>query len=408
MKTILKLSVYFLSLIIIFSFTQCNKNIPKLDLAYQTEGLLVTISGSVTNTDESISKLTIDWGDSKSVELANINFSEIEEKHKYSEPSTYEIIIKAQNIDGDSTIQSFTITVDYMEATLDNIKSTMFKTTENEFLILTVNLHTYQETDQIQKFEFLSDVIAEMDIDFVAFQECAQHKSSPIVSGIIRDDNMAMIISSKLKENYNVDYNYQWDWAHYGWDVWEEGVAVLSKYQSIDTDSKYISTITASNNITSRKVIYGSYQTPKGIINFFSAHTHWRTTTTDEEQNIQINNIKLMVSEKETVNTLPSFVCGDFNVNPTSDYPWSEGYNTMVLNNIFIDTFLKIYTDANTKPALSIYNTIGGDFPGRIDYIFMKNNSHFTIEDSQIIFTKNIIGTISDHYAVITKIKFVE
>ena len=172
-----------------------------------------------------------------------------------------------------------------------------------------------------------------------------------------------------------MDYNFVWNWAHYGWDVWEEGVAILSKYPLQDSEDKYISTSTNTSNIASRKVIYGAYLIPEGKINIFSAHTHWRTSETDEEQNKQIKNVKQMVEEKEALNlVIATFVCGDFNGNPTSDYPWSEGYNTMVNNGVFVDTYLEIYPDANTKPAQSIYNTIGGTYPGRIDYIFMKNN----------------------------------
>lgn len=143
-----------------------------------------------------------------------------------------------------------------------------------------------------------------------------------------------------------------------------------------------------------------------GRINIFSAHTHWRTSETDEEQNNQINNIKSMVEEKELLSMdAITFVAGDFNVNPTSDYPWSEGYFTMMENGDYTDTFLEIYPDANNKPAQSQYNTIGGDFPGRIDYIFMKNNDRFEVVESQIIFTGDVVGRVSDHYGVLTKVR---
>jgi endonuclease/exonuclease/phosphatase family metal-dependent hydrolase len=141
-------------------------------------------------------------------------------------------------------------------------------------------------------------------------------------------------------------------------------------------------------------------------MHIFSAHTHWRTSLNDVEQNRQIDKIKAMTDEKEVIgNPVFSIVCGDFNVNPTSDFPWSEGYFRMVRDNIFQDSFLAIYPDANNKPAQAIYNTIGGDLPGRIDYIFNKVNPHLIILDSQIIFTPGIIGKVSDHSGVLTKIK---
>ncbi|NOR88589.1 MAG: hypothetical protein GQ527_13375, partial [Bacteroidales bacterium] len=96
------------------------------------------------------------------------------------------------------------------------------------------------------------------------------------------------------------------------------------------------------------------------------------------------------------------------NGNPTSDYPWSEGYNTMMENNDYWDSFFEIYPDANDKPAQSIYHTVGGDFPGRIDYIFIKKNDHIQILDSQIVFKTDVVGVVSDHYGVLTKIKYID
>jgi endonuclease/exonuclease/phosphatase family metal-dependent hydrolase len=158
----------------------------------------------------------------------------------------------------------------------------------------------------------------------------------------------------------------------------------------------------------SRKVIYASCQATGGLFNVFSAHTHWRLSLSDEEQNNQIKKIKLMVEEKDSsAIDAVSFVCGDFNGNPTSDYPWSEGYNTMMGTNDYSDTFLDIYPDANQKPAQSIYNTIGGDLPGRIDYIFMKKNPNFKVIDSQIIFKNDVVGIVSDHYGVLTKVMII-
>lgn len=394
-------------------FAGCSAQIdtnqkPVIKIIYTVEDLKVTLSGSITDADETTSKVIIDWGDSKIKEFVG-DFSNIKQSHIYSEPGIYSILITASDLHGNTTDQTLSVAVNFKEVSLDNIKESMFKTSEGEYLILTVNLNTYQQDHQSEKFNMLTEVIGRMDIDFIALQECAQHKSATITEGIIREDNMALIISNRLSEKFNAGYNFVWNWAHYGWNVWEEGVAILSKHILIDSDDRYISSNTSPYSIRSRKVIYGSYQVPEGIINIFSAHTHWRRTETDEEQNNQIGNIQFMVNEKEALTSnAVTFVCGDFNGNPTSDYPWSEGYNTMMLNNIYLDTFLEIYPDANNKPAQSIYNTVGGRFPGRIDYIFMKNNAHFRVVDSQIIFTKDVVGRISDHYGVLTKVAFIQ
>jgi maltose 6'-phosphate phosphatase len=388
--------------LLVLVFTECSKDSvsdhkPIIDISHAVDGLKVTLTGSVTDTGGDIAGLTIDWGDNNSTKLYGGIFSNLEQIHTYQEPANYDIKVSAADNRGDTTALSVPLTLDFKETSLAGIKGSMFKTSSNEFLTLTINLHTYQEAQQSEKFNLITDLIGKMTVDFIAFQECAQNKSSVISNGIIRVDNMALIISNRLKEKYSADYNFVWSWSHYGWSVWEEGVAVMSKHPLIDSDSRYVSSSSSINNIASRKVIYGLYQTPVGRINIYSAHTHWRTTVTDEEQNNQIKNIKLMVVEKEA--SIPdsiSFVCGDFNGNPTSDYPWSEGYNTMMYNNEYKDTFLEAYPDANSKPAQSIYFTIGGGTPGRIDYIFMKKNSQLNVVDSQIIFKDDVVGKVSD------------
>ena len=378
---------------------------PGLNVSLFSDGLKVTLKGSATDPDGTITGVTINWGDKNSSQLAVNEFADFDVSHLYADPATYVIRITARDNFGDSTANIVTDSADFKETSLENIKPGMFKSTANEYLILTVNLHTYQETRQNEKLNMITDVIGKMDVDFIAFQECAQNKNALITGGIIREDNMALVISDRIREKYHVNYDFVWSWSHYGWNVWEEGVAVLSRHPVIQSAERYISSSTGTVSITSRKVIYASCQAPGGLFNIFSAHTHWRTSISDEEQNNQINNIKSMVAEKESsAPDVISFACGDFNGNPTSDYPWSEGYNTMMGTNDYSDTFLEIYPDANQIPAQSIYNTIGGDLPGRIDYIFMKKNTRFRVVDSQIIFTGDVVGSVSDHCGVLTRV----
>ncbi|MHA1976024.1 MAG: endonuclease/exonuclease/phosphatase family protein [Candidatus Hodarchaeales archaeon] len=295
------------------------------------------------------------------------------------------------------------------------INTTTYKMGNDELLVLTLNMHTYQEANQSAKFDLMIGAIVKLDIDIILLQECAQHHGSLNISegNPIHNDNMAFILSQKLKQEYQLEYYFVWDWAHYGWNVWEEGVAVLSKYPILDWESRYVSTYTSKNigswETVSRMAIYASVDVPWfGRVNVFSVHLSWRVTETDEEQNSQIRRLQSFVEEKENITSDPvlSFVGGDFNGDPTSDPPWSEGYETMMVNNNYVDTYLDVYSDANFKPSLRKHDTVKGDIPGRIDYIFMKENNHtYSVNASQIVFTPTVIGEVSDHYGVLSKVK---
>jgi len=402
--TKMNLILFLLSMLILpisCSKESAVKNV-EMNFTTTTNGLEVFIKWEIIAPQIQMTGIYINWGDNNTDYLTANN---VEASHYYVNPDVYDITLTAKNDEEEIISKKTSVTVDFIETSLENIKQSLFKSSDNEYLILTLNLHTYQESQQNEKFNLIVDLIGKMDVDFIAFQECAQKKTSDFATGNIRVDNMGLIIKNKIKEKYGIDYNLVWDWAHYGWDIWEEGIAILSKHPLVDTDHRYISSNISTSSITSRKAIYGSYQTKDVRINIFSVHTHWRTSLYSEEQNNQINSTKYMVNEKETDSTnITTFVCGDFNCNPTSDYPWSEGYNTMMKNNKYSDTFLEIYTDANNKPAQSIYNTVGGDYPGRIDYIFMKKNSRYNILESQIIFKSDVVGRVSDHFGVLTKV----
>lgn len=278
----------------------------------------------------------------------------------------------------------------------------------NELVVLTLNMHTYQENAQEDKFELIVPTIAELDADLIAFQECAQHRNGTLLSNGIRTDNMALIIAERLNAYYGLNYYFTWDWAHYGFTDYEEGVAVLSKHPIEESVSRYVSTSSGTSDLTSRKAVAGRVSIPgHEYVHFISAHLHWRTSETDNEQNKQIRNTKAIAAEMSTNYSAPAltFICGDFNGNPTSDFPWSEGYHTMMSNNNYIDTFLQYRPGANTVPSQSQYDTVKGDFPGRIDYVFMSTNDQYSVVASQIIFTPNVLGTVSDHYGVVTRVR---
>lgn len=291
-----------------------------------------------------------------------------------------------------------------------NILDPLKKQGEYEILVLTLNLHTYQEEDALAKLNYVADVIAYLDIDLIAFQECAQHKDSPIIKNNIRKDNMAHIISSRLKKKYKKNYTYSWDWAHYGWNVWEEGVAVVSKTPLLHQGSQYISLARTTKLIDSRKVVYMSTDIPAfGTVDLYSAHLSWRKSETDQEQNQQVQRLLAYVNmssslpseEDPLLRTAYPIICGDFNMSSTAPAPFNEGYTLMT--NEYVDTYALIHPEANIPKKSLPHKTIADR--GRIDFIFIPQNAPLEVLDSSIIFKEKGLGLVSDHQGVLTRLK---
>ena len=277
----------------------------------------------------------------------------------------------------------------------------------NEMYILTLNLNCYQQANQSAKFDTIAKLIADLDVDLVAFQECAQNKNNTIVYDAIRTGNMALVLTNRLKANHGKDYYFHWDWAHYGFSFYEEGVAVMSRYPLTDTGSTWISTNTATSSLVSRKAVAGKTTLPDlGItVDFISTHLHWRTSYSDTEQNRQVSNVRAFATSRLAGSDL-TIVCGDYNSQPTETDPvWGQGYTTMRAGGEYIDTFLAMNPLANNLPEDSAYDTVKGEYPGRIDYIFMRTNAAFEVVFSKIIFTPTLVGTVTDHYGVLTRIR---
>ncbi len=373
---------------------------PYVDFLISSNYYSVNIKG-VAQDDDGINYVVIDWGDNNYDTVRNADFSAFYLSHEYAKYGVYNIRAVAYDSYGDTSQTTKTIV---LEDILQNVKPDIYKTGNNELLVLTINLHTYQEDEQDMKFNLLVETIARLDIDIVLMQECAQHRNSPVVYGNIRENNMALIIQHKLKEKYGLDYHFTWDWAHYGWSVYEEGVAVLTKYPVAYSGSRVISTTNDVNAITTRKAVFAGVNTPWALLDVFSAHLHWKQYSSDPEPKNQVSRLKTYASEMaDSLQAFTTIIGGDFNVSASSIYPWNDPYLKMIEGNLYKDAFLEVYPDANTNNP--VYFTIGGIQPGRIDYIFHKNDSRLQPIDGQIIFTDDVIGKISDHAGVLIKFK---
>lgn len=251
--------------------------------------------------------------------------------------------------------------------------------------VLILNLHCYQEENQDEKFTLIADVINELDIDIICFQEVAEYWRDGEGDW---ESNSAKLINDRLKKRFNLHT----DWSHLGFDKYKEGVAILSKYPLSNHQSMYVSDSHDIYSIHSRKVVMAKVHVPfLGAVNVFSAHLSWLEDGFEQ----QFNRLNEWAEANLIDNVKASLLCGDFNITAGS-----SGYELVVDSNKYDDQFLaankrgifdKIFrvNDAHWQDLLA------DDY--RIDYIFMSKASELEVTSAEVIFTDQDYGRVSDH-----------
>ena len=64
--------------------------------------------------------------------------------------------------------------------------------------LLTLNCHSWQEENQIEKIKYLASVIKEEQYDVIALQEVSQRIDSRSVDSKIKEDNFAKLLIEEL------------------------------------------------------------------------------------------------------------------------------------------------------------------------------------------------------------------
>src|SRR5690625_7992985 len=82
--------------------------------------------------------------------------------------------------------------------------------------------------------------IHEKSYDVIALQEVSQLITATKVDHLIREDNFAHILLKELHALGSTAYRYVWDFAHIGYDKYEERSALLTKQPIIKRDSIFV------------------------------------------------------------------------------------------------------------------------------------------------------------------------
>ncbi|SHG99691.1 endonuclease/exonuclease/phosphatase family protein [Tepidibacter thalassicus] len=261
--------------------------------------------------------------------------------------------------------------------------------------LLTLNCHSWQEENQIEKIKCLAKTIKEKEYDVIALQEVSQSIDEEKVFNNIKKDNFAFVLLKELEKIGVSDYEFVWDFSHIGYDVYEEGVALLTKHPIIEKYSFFVSQSVDVDFWKTRKVVGVKIFYYNMPISFYSCHLGWWNDS-EEPFKIQVDNLIEKVNKNELC-----FLMGDFNNNA---FIRGEGYDYLINCGLY-DTY-KLAQEKDE--GITVKGKIAGwernkqDL--RLDIVF--TNKMLRVNYSKVIFNNINKPIISDHFGVETEIKF--
>ncbi len=257
---------------------------------------------------------------------------------------------------------------------------------------MALNLHSYQEDNQMIKFEKIAKKIVEYDIDVACFCEVSQGLTSQS-NPAIQDDNALIIITRLINEHSSSHYECRWEFSHYGFAVYEEGIGIITKLPITHVESRFVSKSVSPFDFRSRKIMKLTCDDSGNQVNVFVIHTNADDDPYDPFKN-QFANLQSWI--KEDANGR-SILAGDFGIEPTQD-----SYD-LLINENYIDHYVQALPEGTDD--YTFLNPEGLEYENerklRLDYVFSDNSysavaaNRFFLEDDPV----------SDHVAVYVELK---
>ncbi|MGN2338981.1 endonuclease/exonuclease/phosphatase family protein [Clostridium cagae] len=254
--------------------------------------------------------------------------------------------------------------------------------------LLTLNCHSWQEENQIDKIKYLAKIISEKNYDAIALQEISQSIEAKVINNNLKVDNFAVLLKAEL-DKYNTNYNFFWDFSHIGYGKYEEGLAVFTKHNIVNEKSFFISKGTDRAYWKTRKIVQVTFEYNNENIDLYSCHLGWWE---DEEEPFKYQVKRLL--EENTSNNI-TFFMGDFNNNA---FIRNEGYDYLV-NKGLVDTF-NISKEADN--GITVKGKIDGwdENKDKLRLDLILSNKKLDVITSKVIFNGINKDVISDHYGV--------
>ncbi|WP_226681807.1 endonuclease/exonuclease/phosphatase family protein [Sutcliffiella horikoshii] len=256
--------------------------------------------------------------------------------------------------------------------------------------LLTLNCHSWQEENQMEKIQHIARAIKEQAYDVIALQEVSQSIDAEVVKGNVKQNNFGLVLQQELEKLGVSDYELVWDFAHMGYDTYEEGLAILTRHPIKKTHSFFVSKSTDTDFWKTRKIVGVTAEVHGEEMSFYTCHLGWWS---DEEEpaKYQMEQLLEKVQGKD-----PYFLMGDFN---NSAHIKGEGYEYLTSTARLHDTYLLA---SEKDSGVTVEGKIAGWDENkqdlRIDLILAS--SPVSATSSKVVFNGQNREVVSDHYGV--------
>lgn len=262
--------------------------------------------------------------------------------------------------------------------------------------IISLNTHSWLEKNPLEKLKQTADFILKQDADIITLQEVNQTMTAEIAvldtyfseletKTAVKADNYALLLIDYLREK---GANYYWSWtcSHIGYDVYDEGSAILSKYP-FRAEELLVSPMDDVTDYHTRKLLMAHFEAELTV---FSCHFSWWSDKQSEgfyyewQQLLErVTSIKHQVA-----------LFGDFNA---PAHLKNEGYD--LVQEHFIDVF-ELAEDK--KGSYTVDENIDGWQDNteklRIDFGFILQEEK--IKSYEVVFNELNGPIVSDHFGI--------
>lgn len=266
---------------------------------------------------------------------------------------------------------------------------------KDDLVLLTLNTHSWQEADNASCLSYAAEALKAEAPDIVALQEVNQTihgaaasderlSSSGFISAgdAVSDNNWALRLAEMAG-----GYHWTWAFAHIGYSIWAEGIAILSKKPVLDVRVEDLSAPGANLRRNALAV-----RTENGW--FCSSHLGWW----GDERDPFIGQWKRLNAFMQSLDGA-RWLMGDFNA---PAHIRGEGYDC-ILRDGWQDCFVRA---KDRDSGATVPHQIDGWRNQQVDGFRMDlclaGQSGQTLA-SHVIFNGSNYPVISDHFGVLTK-----